>query len=1161
MDLSPNGEAMSPSDPSDLVLARLRACGGTGEGSRGVAFTRLVERGDDSPEQLSEQIAVASAVERLREDGLVAAVDEAGDDAETRFTLTDRGTEKAQEVTNRIRETEITVADADHREVTVATAAAELDRSPVEVYAALSADGVYYPPGETATDGVVDREAERDRCRSVVETVRDERSGRAVFLAGPAGVGKTALLDAVLADAEDRGLDVVGARCRGSDDPYQPLRTCLAALEGEAPFEGALPDVDDPEVYEAQQSALFHELTAALAPDPDEPARVLWFEDLQLTDAGTAAYLAAPLERLADQPLVVVGTYRPTELPDVLATAVGEGVETEGDGTADADGDGTEAAGDEGEGDEDTEEGAADDGADGPVTRVELGPFSAAETRRLVEQVVGERGAPTTLVEAVHERTGGNPLFVRETVERLLERGDLGPRYEWYPEEPGDVAAPDAVAETVIERVDALTDPATSVLRWAALVGQYVPLDVLAAVCDVPEALLDRLVGALVEADVFEWADSREGVTFRNTAVRRALEDDVGDEERRRRHAAIAAAFVERMAAADAGMAGERADDERPDDVRAGESDSSTGSVGDIAATVAAHYERAGEDRQAIEWYRRAGEYARGLYAHEAAIEQFHAALALARESDDDETTLDIAERLADVYLTTGDHDEAERFAEFARERAEDPGRRQRAAAQACEVANARGDFEAAVEMAESALALSADPSRERVRLFAQTAKAEGFLGEYGSARATTLRQLSAAARAGATDLEAVATLSLGTLAWRQDDYEAARKHLDSALALAESVGDRQTAGRARMNLGVVAWNRGEYERALAAYRAAGEDFEAVGDRHRTAMVHNNIGDVRFEQGAYDDAETAYRRALEGFEAAGNRRAVGIARMNLGKTAVRRGDYDAAKSSLTEALERLDAVGVAHAAAVTGLHLGRVGIHRAEYDRARELLTEAREGFESVEDRHRVASADLRLGELALAEGDHEAAGSRLGDALEAFRTVGAEQDVAEAKLALGRLRTETGDHAAARDRLGAALEAFERADNRHEVARTHLQLGRVGLAESSYEAARDHFETALETLEAIEASHCTAETRRALGELAAERGDGERAVGHLRAAADAFEEIGAVGDALDTLAQVAETCEEADERAAFRERAERLGDRVSERALARHGWSDESES
>ena len=71
MDLSPNGEAMSPSDPSDLVLARLRACGGTGEGSRGVAFTRLVERGDDSPEQLSEQIAVASAVERLREDGVI----------------------------------------------------------------------------------------------------------------------------------------------------------------------------------------------------------------------------------------------------------------------------------------------------------------------------------------------------------------------------------------------------------------------------------------------------------------------------------------------------------------------------------------------------------------------------------------------------------------------------------------------------------------------------------------------------------------------------------------------------------------------------------------------------------------------------------------------------------------------------------------------------------------------------------------------------------------------------------------------------------------------------------------------------------------------------------------------------------------------------------
>jgi phosphoribosylamine-glycine ligase len=58
------------------------------------------------------------------------------------------------------------------------------------------------------------------------------------------------------------------------------------------------------------------------------------------------------------------------------------------------------------------------------------------ETRELIEQVVGRRGVPTALADAVHERTGVTPLFVETTVQALLETDQLDPQLQWYPTDP-----------------------------------------------------------------------------------------------------------------------------------------------------------------------------------------------------------------------------------------------------------------------------------------------------------------------------------------------------------------------------------------------------------------------------------------------------------------------------------------------------------------------------------------------------------------------------------------------------------------------------------------------------------------------------------------------------------------------------------------------------
>src|SRR5262249_49686538 len=121
---------------------------------------------------------------------------------------------------------------------------------------------------------------------------------------------------------------------------------------------------------------------------------------------------------------------------------------------------------------------------------LELPGLSREDVGRLVEQVAGT-AAVTAKVNAIHEATEGNPLFVRE-VTRLVASHDQLDR-------PGriTIAVPRSVRSVIRRRIAPLSADAVRVLSAAAVVGRDFDLRLVGSASDLPD---ERVIGSLSEA-------------------------------------------------------------------------------------------------------------------------------------------------------------------------------------------------------------------------------------------------------------------------------------------------------------------------------------------------------------------------------------------------------------------------------------------------------------------------------------------------------------------------------------------------------------------------------------------------------------------------------------------------------------------------------------
>ncbi len=182
--------------------------------------------------------------------------------------------------------------------------------------------------------------------------------------------------------------------------------------------------------------------------------------------------------------------------------------------------------------------------------QLRLDPLPPASAEAFLQALLGDDLSLGPLKPLLIERTGGNPFFLEESVRTLVETGMLvGTPGAYRLAQPlASLQMPATVQAVLAARIDRLPPEEKQVLQTAAVIGNEIPLPLLQAIAELPEADLHRGLAHLQAAEfLYETRLFPElEYTFKHALTHEVAYGSLLQERRRVLHAGI----VEALAAA-----------------------------------------------------------------------------------------------------------------------------------------------------------------------------------------------------------------------------------------------------------------------------------------------------------------------------------------------------------------------------------------------------------------------------------------------------------------------------------------------------------------------------------------------------------------------------------------------------------------------------------
>jgi class 3 adenylate cyclase/tetratricopeptide (TPR) repeat protein len=785
---------------------------------------------------------------------------------------------------------------------------------------------------------MVGRYGELEELRAAFEDVVSHRACRVINVVGPAGIGKSRLVNELLASVRDEATVLVG-RCLpyGEGITYWPLRDLVRAAAGELaqqPIEALLEGEPDAERVARRVAGAVGIVGSTGAPEEtmwavrrllEHIARkrplIVCFDDLQWAEAAFLELIEYLVGWSADAPILVVCLAR----PDLLDRQPGWLAATS-------------------------------------ATTVALEPLSPPEAETLLELLRGETELSADLLARITDAAEGNPLFVEQMLAMLTENGSPA----------ADLAIPPTIHALLAARLDRLHPEERAVIERASVIGKEFWRGAVTQLSPEPER---EVAGArlmtLARKEFIEPGPSifpqEDGFRFRHILIRDAAYLGVPKETRAQLHEQFAD-WLE-------GTAGERASE--VDEIigyhleQAYAYRAELGPLGEGAAELAT---RAGERLGAAG--RRAivggGDVAAAASLISRAVSLLPAEHPLRRE---------LLTELGSALMMTGDFARAE-------------GVLEEAVTAATAAGDARLESRALIEREfHKTFAGSEDAS---LTIPEVTARAIPILEEAGDhlglARAWRLRSevairaahwgdraealeraLDHARQAGDLREEAILIALLA-----QSLYHGPTP-VEQAIArcegfLADVTGDRSLEAAIGSTLAGLRAMRGDFDEARGLWADADKLYEALGLRFRRAVRSHIPAAIETLAGDYEAAEQELRLGYETLERMGEKSVRATLAGFLAEAICQQGRGDEAER-FTEISEELSAADDLVPQVVWRGVRAKILAGRGELEEAEELAREAAALVEDTDFPDLQASTSLALAEvLALAGRDDEAA-------------------------------------------------------------------------------------------------------------------------------------------------------------------------------------------
>ncbi len=779
----------------------------------------------------------------------------------------------------------------------------------------------------------VGRATELERLYSLANGSFVSKSGAMVLISGEAGIGKTRLLDEVLAKVRaDRTRHLfLYHRCPHEvpNLPYSTLFEAIIAFLDDIPGErdedrlgvvlGPKHSIVKPlaSLISEHRAARTGESAASgdgssasntpymLASFLTEAALttpvVLFVDDLHWADEATINFLGFLAPRMTDTPIIVFATYRPEDLtpqPDGSDhTLVGLLDELDGHESARV----LEIAGLERE--------DSDEILSHLYTFLQPADFSS-------------------LSEAVRCMAGGNPFYLFEITGLMEDEGYLIPKGDNQWVLRGDLAefsVPESINSLMERRVSRLSLNEILLLRAAALQGESFELSILENMFSPSGEQLSEVLDGLLSHHGLIQAREEGRCVFSHHQVHRAITSGMTPEDAERGHRDVA---------------------------RLLEKEAAENGTAIPHHMIAHHLSLAGESRAAAEHFLKAGQ--RALEA-----QQFHLALDhLRRASDqltteeiDDDLSLNITLALLEAVKPLGEHKMHEKAVTHLMGLAKHTERADlelRAMLEQCVLLRMLSDHEQALKVAEELVERAGeleDSSTEAAAL-KEAGTSSYLMGNMAEAEDYFHRSAGILASTGDRAQLARVYNNLGLVCRNTQRHEEMVQYYSRALDIFREVGDTIGERFPLGNLGLVYFERGEYEHAHECFMALKASLGDRADLMIEGKVDLSIGEIYYEIGLFNKAKEACERALTTFVTIGNRQGESEVLGTLGGIHLSVGDIQIAKEYFEKSLEVKRAigniVGMLHSQITLAKIANLEGRHEEALRLAQQVLADAR---------------------------------------------------------------------------------------------------------------------------------------------------------------------------------------------------------------------------
>ncbi len=567
--------------------------------------------------------------------------------------------------------------------------------------------------------------------------------------------------------------------------------------------------LDGPGAQSRFYEAICRVLLALSSPPGASAPGIFFLDDAHWADDDSLELLAFLVKRLASHPLLVVVAWRleatpaAQRLPALLTAAR----------------------------------------RNGQATHIPLQRLTSGEVQELFDrlQQQGDNFAPSWR-DALYAETEGLPFFIAEYLQAALDGAepDLSPAPAGETPDiaplPGGWRIPPAVRDLLRARLSGLDEIAWQLLNCAAVIGRSFHFDTcrLASGRSEEEAVeaLEQLVARGIIAEVRSAGHAAAGplYDFSHNQIRALVYDETSLARRRLLHRRVAEALLQQT----------RNEAQW--------------------AQVAQHYLLAGQEATAADYFWRAGEHARGLYANAAALAHLRAALALGHPR-----TADIHEAIGDLHTLLGDYDRAIAAYEAAAAHTAADAHAHlehklgNVHARAGHWLQAETHFQAALALANGYAGREPAVGALYARLYA-----DWSLVAHRQGRRQQAQQLAHSARDLARQNDDDSALAqayniLGILARHAGELQEAQQQLEQSLALAAG---RPSARIAALNNLALVYSLAQQPNvALQTLEEALALCQTLGDRHREAALLNNLADLHHAAGRTAEAMAHLKRA------------------------------------------------------------------------------------------------------------------------------------------------------------------------------------------------------------------------------------------------------------------------------------------------------------